>query len=167
MKLSKVFLSGVLLLLVAAVLAVPVSAAPPVIETGEGEWEGLKFPDLCPGFEVWDHMVYRYRATTYFAKDGEMSQFIIHYWGSDGLYNPENPGVALGGNFDVMMRYDPASNQWYDSGIDFQITVPGYGAVILVAGRFLGDPGVHINGKNSFLNPADIEQFCSFLAVED
>jgi len=158
----------VLVLVLTLLVAIPVYAAPPTVETGAGEVNVLKFPSLCQGFEVWDHMVYSYRTTNYFNNDGTLTKSTTHYVGTDELYNPANPGVVLNDKFNVTVRYDAVKNQWSGSGIDFHVNVPGYGALLMLAGRWLNlDPDgnlIHLNGKDSFANPADIAKFCSCLA---
>jgi hypothetical protein len=48
-------------------------------------------------------------------------------------------------------------------GAPYKITAPGYGTVLVRAGLVIS-PNGHVAGKDSFVDPKDVGQFCSILA---
>jgi hypothetical protein len=145
-------------------MAVPVSAAPPVVETIQGV---LDYPvDIidCPGIEVWDYESYTITITSYYDDQGNLLRAHQRFSGTDNLYNPANPGVVLTGRFGGAGHLDVRTGIWYYSGVPFHITVPGYGTVMVRAGRWYGPD--HLAGKDSLLSPEDMEQLCSCLASQ-
>ena len=49
-------------------------------------------------------------------------------------------------------------------GAPYKITAPGYGTVLVLAGKWVTYPDGHIAGKDSSVDPKDVGQFCSILA---
>jgi hypothetical protein len=49
-------------------------------------------------------------------------------------------------------------------GAPYKITAPGYGTVLVLAGKWVTYPDGHIAGKDSLVDPKDVGQFCSILA---
>lgn len=144
-------------------LAVPVSAIAPVVQTGGEDVDYVAFDhDLCPGLVIHDHEVYTYSMTTFFDNQGNPVRTQIHVVGTDNFYNPMNPDVVLSGHFVHNVLIDERTGEWTDFGVPFHITVPGYGTVLVEAGRWFPD-GRRV-GKQSFSDPKDTEQFCSLLA---
>ena len=144
-------------------LAVPVSATPPVVETVSAEDDYVAFDnDPCPGLVIRDHEVYTYTKTSYFDDQGNLVRTQIHAVGTDNLYNPMNPDVVLSGHFVHNFLIDERTGEQTDFGIPYHITVPGYGTVFVEAGRWFPD-GRRV-GKQSSGDPKDMEQFCSLLA---
>jgi hypothetical protein len=85
--------------------------------------------------------------------------------GIDNFYNTDNPGVELSGNFVVNLESDPDFNLLSVTGVPDHITAPGYGTVLVRAGgQWAIDPDGHIAGKDPFIDPKDVEQFCSIMA---
>jgi len=155
-----------LVLLLVLLAAVPVYAAPPVVETGAMYMDYVAFdPSLCPGVEIRDHEVLTFRQTTYFDKKGNVASIKIHFVGTDTYYNPANPGVELSGHFSATTEVDLQTGEFiHASGIPVHITVPGYGTVLVRAGLWSRYPNSHFAGKDSFDDPKDIAAFCSLLA---
>jgi hypothetical protein len=151
----------------ALLVAVPVSAAPPVIVTGtfEVDYPVELDPWPCPGIEIWDHEVGTYRLTSYFDNEGNLLRIQAHYLGVDNFYNPANPDIVLSGHFSGTGEIDPNTEElMLIRGAPYHITVPGYGTVLVRAGRWLQYPNGQVAGKNSLLDPKDVAQFCSLLA---
>jgi hypothetical protein len=144
--------------------AVPVSAAPPVVVTEEAEINYPLTHQPCPGFQVWDHEFYTLVTTSYYDGEGVLRRQNLHASGIDNFYNPDNPDRVLSGRFFANGKYDERTGEWYIVGVPFHITVPGYGTVLVRAGRWSGFEEDHLAGKDSFLSPKDMEQFCSYLA---
>lgn len=154
-----------LVLVLALLIAVPVSAGPPVIETGEFDIDFVPFdPSPCPGIEIHDPEVATYRMTSFFDNQGNLVRVRTHYIGVDHLYNPLNPDVVLTGSFSGSQEFDLRTGEESVSGLPFHITVPGYGTVLVRAGRWSVYPSGHLAGKDSLFDPEDMEQLCSLLA---
>lgn len=148
-------------------LVVPASAEPPVIVTGEAVEDFPPYvPSPCPGFEVWDREVYTFRQTSFFDNDGNLLRIETHYIGTDNFYNPANPGVELSGHFSGTLEYDARTGEMTARGLAVNITVPGYGVVLMRSGLWASfpNPDIHVAGKDSLEDPKDMEQFCSLLA---
>lgn len=156
-----VALAFVLMLLV----AIPVSAAAPIVETGTYEQDYMPFgPSLCPGIEVWDHEVGTYRMAAFYDNKGNLLEVRTKYSGTDNFYNPANPGVVLSGDYAGTIVYDARTGRTYGYGLAAHITMPGYGTVLLRAGNWSAFHDEQRAGKDSFDSAEDMEQFCSYLA---
>lgn len=152
-----------LALVFALLIAVPASAAPPVVETGGMDMDYVAFdPSPCPGIEIRDHEVLTYRMTFFSDNQGNPVRTQIHIEGTDKFYNPANPDVVLSGHFVANFDINELTGEQSEHGVPYHITVPGYGTVLLRAG--LWDFDGHTAGKDSLLDPQDMEQFCSLLA---
>ena len=158
---------ALLLALVSVLLvAVPVSADRPIVITNEHDDDYKMGPQPCPGIEVWDHEVWTERITLYYDSKDNLVRVIVHAEGTDNFYDPKNPDAVLSGHFVVNVHFDAPTWEGYMTGVPWHITVPGYGTVVVRAGRWLEKeyPYGHIAGKDSFDSPQDMEQFCSLLA---
>jgi hypothetical protein len=163
MKGMKRALAIVLAVAVALLIATPVFAAPPIVETGG---ETIDYPmtyQPCPDLTVWDHETYTYVSRYTVDEAGVLLHFELHSSGVDNFYNPANPGVVLSGHFAGNVHYDANTGEYYTTSAPFHITVPGYGTVLVRAGRWTGWEGEHIAGKDSFNSPQDMQQFCACL----
>jgi len=147
--------------------AVPVSAAPPVFEAGGDDIDYVIFDHtICPDLEVHNHEVYTYRSTSWYDSEGNLLRQQMHFEGTDNLYNPLKPDVVLSAHFAGSAHYDARTGESNITGLVAKITVPGYGTVLLRAGRWNQwlYPDGHLAGKDSFDSEEDMEQFCSYLA---
>ncbi len=156
-----------LALVFALAFVVPAVAAPPVITylTFDGTWV---YPagTLCP-FVVEDHLDLHNQQRTYFDNAGNVVRIERHYQGFDNFSSPDNPDVVLTGHISTTGGVDPATGTDLDtSGLTTHITVPGYGTVLVAAGRWSQFPTDHIAGKDSFSDPEDLAQFCAALAAD-
>ena len=156
-----VILSLVLLLTLAA--AIPVFADKPVVETGTLDdipWE-LEYQP-CPDLVLMDHEVGIYSVTWHYDREGNLV-FLQNDWsGVDHLYNADNPDVVLTGHFSAHYRYNALTGEESITGIMWNITVPGYGTVVVDAGRWVPVTGKYV-GKRSWDDPEDMAQLCSLL----
>ena len=138
------------------VMVAPASAGPPEVITYEVDNIYVAYDNtLCPGISISKHEIFTVRETLYYDKQGNLSRIKGHVDGIDSFYNTDNPGVVLSGHFVVNFEVDPLTGEFLSvTGVPFHITAPGYGTVLVQAG---------LAGKNSFVDPKDIEQFCSIL----
>ena len=159
-------LSFVLLLVLVfpLLVAVPVSAAPPVFESGSFAEDSAVF-DVSPcDFEVRDYEVANIRQTSYFDNEGNLVRVKMHLSGTDRVYNAENPEFFLTGSFAGSGEVDLETGELvFVSSIPWQITAPGYGTVLVRAGRWLHFPDDQVAGRNSFVIASDIAQLCEAL----
>jgi len=163
MKPSRIFM---LALILALLVALPVSAAGPIFITGGDDIDYPEPEGFCPGFEVRNHEIYTFRIKTWLDEEGNVLRSEAHYEGVDNLYNPANPGIVLSGHFVGSGHYDARTGKDYVTGVPYHITVPGYGTVLVRSGRWISPlyPYGHIAGKDSFVSKGDMEQLCSYLA---
>jgi len=147
----------------ALLVGVPVSAAPPVVDTGAMDMDYVAFdPSPCPGIEIRDHEVLTYRMTSFSDKQGNPVRTHIYIEGTDNFYNPVRPDIVLSGHFTANIDINEVTGEQSEHGVPYHITVPGYGTVLVRAGRWI--QAGQIAGKNSLLDPTDVAQLCSVLA---
>jgi hypothetical protein len=87
---------------------------------------------------------------------------IGHGTGTDNFYNKADPDISLSGHFVHNVKYDLVANEEYHFGVPYHITVPGYGTVLVEAGRWFADG--RVVGKHSFSDSQDMAQFCWLMA---
>ena len=154
---------AVLLALVFMLLAaVPVSAAPPVVEYWVYDDDSVLADSPCD-FPVWDHEVCDARTTSFYDNEGNLVRFTWFFKGTNVFYNPANPGVVLVGQSAATFHFDVAEGTVFESG-GTKTTLPGYGTVMMYVGHgwdFTSGPRV---GNWTFDNPKDQEQFCAYMA---
>jgi hypothetical protein len=148
-------------------MVVPVSAGPPVVVTTEHDIDYAAFDKtLCPDISIHNHEIYTERLTFYYDNEGNLKRIRGHVDGVDNLYNFDNPGVVLSGHFTVNFELHPQTFELLSAtGVPYHITAPGYGTVLVRAGRWeVTYPDGHVAGKDSLIDPKDVEQFCSIMA---
>ena len=143
----------------------PVSAAPPVIETGHLDIPPVEpYPGLCPGIVVLDHEVLDYRMTTFYNNAGEVRKITVHYTGTNTFYNQAKPEVQLVGHSSASAEFDLETGELINAtGLVVNVTIPGEGSALILAGSWSLYPYSHDAGKDSFEDPEDIAQFCAYL----
>ena len=148
------------------VTVTPASAGSPVVELIEVDDDVVAYDNtLCPGIVIRKHEVYTLRLTNYFDKQGNLKLIKGYADGFDNYYNPANPDVVLSGHFVVNFEIDLQTGEIRPAtGIPFHITAPGYGTVLVLAGRWVVYPDEHVAGKDSLIDPKDVAQFCSIMA---
>jgi len=164
-------LAVVLALALMLLAAVPVSAAKPVVIDWVYEDDNVWSAAPCPGFDVWDHEVLNVRTTLFYDDEGNLLREISLLKGTNTLYTLENPGVELVGETAITIHYNYVTGTGYGTGLISNLTIPGYGTVFVQAGRWDQNlypvyPDSHLAGKDSFGDPEDIEQLCSYLAAK-
>lgn len=145
-------------------IAVPVSAAPPVFESG-GFTEDSAVFDVSPcDFEVRNYEVASYRQTSYFDNEGNLVRVRLHLSGTDRVYNAENPEFFLTGSYVGNGEVDLETGEIvFATALPWHITAPGYGTVLVRAGRWLRYPDSQFAGRDSFVIASDIAQLCEAL----
>lgn len=154
-----------LVLVFPLLFAAPVFAAPPVIEYGGFEEDSAVF-DISPcDFEVRNYEVVSFRMTSFFDTQGDLLRIKMHISGTDYIYNPAYPDAGLSGSFSGNAEVDLATGELvWASGVPWHITAPGYGTVLVRAGRWSVYPDGQLAGKNSFVIESDIAQLCAALS---
>jgi len=160
----KRILALVLALGITLLVAIPVSAAPPVVYTGGDDVDDEVIDSVCPDIVVKNHEVFTYRMMVWTDDNGNTLKVESHFSGIDNFYNPANPDVVLSGSFTGVYHYDARTGKDFTTGVPWHITAPGYGTIRLRAGRWSGLEVEKLSGKDSFLSPTDLAQFCSCLA---
>jgi hypothetical protein len=142
--------------------AVPIYAAPPVIESGRFD---VVFPDefTCPGFTVSDNMVGLWRTTTFYDRQGRPIEQFNHFVGTDNLFNPANPSVVLSGNFSSHDNWNLLTGEYTWQGTSWSIKIPGYGMVIKQAGLYKDSTG-RLVGIHTVFDPEALAELCALLA---
>jgi hypothetical protein len=115
--------------------AVPVYAAPPVIETGEINFDLPVYEcSGSPGFLILDHAIGTFRSTSYYDKNGALLRTVVKSIGTDNLHK-EGSNVALTGHFTSIDTYNGDGARISTTGTFLSITIPPYGKVVQIAGR--------------------------------
>jgi hypothetical protein len=106
------------------------------------------------------------RLTLQYDNMGNLKRIHAHVDGVDNFYNFDKPGVVLSGHFVGNFEVDPKTWELLSAtGVPYHITAPGYGTVLVGAGRWeVTYPDGHVAGKDSNIDPKDVEQFCSIMA---
>ncbi len=147
------------------VMVAPAFAGPPVVNTYNVDVTGPFEDNPCPSENIWKHEVYTVRETLYFDQQGNLTRIKGLVDGIDSFYNTDNPGVVLSGHFVVNFEVDLQTGEFQSvTGVPYHITAPGYGTVLVLAGKWVAYPDGHIAGKDSLVDPKDVGQFCSILA---
>ena len=148
-------------LALALVFAVPVSAAPPVVETGEIEEQWVS--ELCPELTVINHAIWTYRETKYYDNDGNLTRHYTHWAGFDEFWNIENPDFVLKGTYSMHWTFDASKGEEKVTGSIYSITLPGSGKVLKGAGLRNLTTGKRVG---VVLDPESIAEFCAVMAGE-
>jgi hypothetical protein len=164
MKKLAVLLAVLLLTLVAAV---PVAAAPPVVETGSFDdiYEVADPVPLCPGIVVMNRSVGTYRDTWFYDNQGNLLRYQSSWSGVDNLYNAANPGFKLSGHFSAHYFVNYVTGEESAPGTFWSITVPGYGIVFKEAGLWKSRTD-RLVGIHTSLDPEKMALLCSLLGSQ-
>jgi hypothetical protein len=149
-------------LLLTLVAAVPVAAAPPVVDTGSFDEDFADDLPLCPGIVLRDHSVGTYRDTSYFDNQGKLLKYHHSWSGVDNLYNAANPNLVLSGHFSANYFYNAVTGEESAPGTFWSITVPGYGTVFKEAGLWKSRTD-RLVGIHTSLDPEKMALLCSLL----
>ena len=134
-------------LLLTLVAAIPVYAAPPVVETGNIDKE-VPFLD-CGDFVVVDHVLGTWRSTSFYDNEDKLLKVITVSVGTDNLQKIGDPAIALTGHFTSVDTYNVLTDAWTASGTFLSINLPEYGKVLKVAGRVNFSTGRFVGVDNA------------------
>ena len=162
MKKLVVLLAVLLLTLVAAV---PVAAAPPVVDAGSFDEDFADDLPLCPDIVLRDHSVGTYRDTWFYDNQGKLLRYQSSWSGVDNLYNAANPDLVLSGHFSAHYIYNAVTGEESYPGTFWSITVPGYGIVFKEAGLWKSRTD-RLVGIHTSLDPEKMALLCSLLGGE-
>lgn len=155
-------LAFVLLLLMVA----PAYAGPPDIVTGTFTLDYEPIPGICPDFPVYQLEVGTYREAYFYDNQGNLIRMKGHYAATDEWYNYNDPTKRLIGPLNASIEVDFVTGETTAQGVLTGVRVPGYGTVLMWAGRLVSSPGGRFVGKYSPADPKDREQFCALLASD-
>ena len=152
-------------------LAGPASAIPPTFEELDPETADVVLVEDCPqdgGFDIRDDFVVEGTITTYYDRNGEPIRIWAHIRAIDRFYNSETGKEYTATTANIIHFLDLQTGQDNAMGLEYQLTVPGVGLVVLDGGKLIFDAEgdvVFEAGQHQILgsNP-DTEKFCEALA---
>ncbi len=126
-------------------------------------------PQLCPGIVIMDHEVFTTKGMLMYDNQGNLVKVRVSVQGEDSLYNADNPSFVLSGKWAGTQLLNPDTfpesiDVIRQTGLAWHLTFPGDGAVLMASGLWAGFPNVHLAGKDSFVDPKDLAQFCSLMS---
>jgi hypothetical protein len=122
----------------------------------------------CDGFDIRDDFIQRGRQTTFYDRNGEAVRDRFHFRYVDRFYNSETGKEYTATTANTIDFVDAQSGQLDAMGLEYHLTVPGVGVVILDAGKLIETADGEVvfeSGMHQILgsNP-DTEKFCEALA---
>ncbi len=133
---QRVILSAVLATMVGLAAFTPAFAVPPV--HGTGHFEGAWDPIDCGDFYLLAEYMVDVRVTTFFDQDGNPTRALFHVPLNWTLSNSKDDRVLTHTN-SYMRISDFEEGLHTYVGVNWHITIPGRGVVILDAGRIIVD----------------------------
>jgi hypothetical protein len=135
MKKPIVLLVALLLVFTAAV---PVSANAPVSTSQDVDFT-FDFVDCGEGHVIFDHVVATEQWTVFHNQEDNTIKITIHGQGTDNLYSLAAQDKVASGKFVFHYALDMVTGEATATGINVNITLPGYGAVYLESGMVSSD----------------------------
>jgi hypothetical protein len=122
----------------------------------------------CDGFDIRDDFIVRGTQTTFYDRNGDAVRDRFHFRYVDRFYNSETGKEYTATTANTIDFVDVQSGQLDAMGLEYHLTVPGVGVVILDAGKLIETADGEVvfeSGKHQILgsNP-DTEKFCAVLA---
>lgn len=147
-------------------LAGSASAYPPKFEELDPETGDILVVE-CGGFDIRDDYVQRGTATTFYDRYGEPVRIRFHYKYVDRFYNSETGKeytATTANTIDFVVHEDGE----FDAGLEYHLTIPGVGLVLLDAGRLVYDAEGNLIFEGGhhpiFAGDSDTDKFCEALA---
>src|SRR5215210_5527772 len=121
----------------------------------------------CDGFDIRDDFIQRGTQTTFYDRNGEPVRDRFHFRYVDRFYNSETGKEYTATTANTIDFVDLQSGQLDAMGLEYQLTIPGVGLVVLDAGKLIYDAEGNLifeSGQHQILgsNP-DTEKFCEAL----
>ena len=130
---------AILALAMLIITAVPVLAGPPEHETIPIDKDEFVLA-VCDGFDVMDEYEGTRQRTTFFDQDGNIKKIVEHNKVRDRIYNSET-GFEVHSRWANTVLWDSTRTNWEAiTGLGWNVTVPGYGAVWFEAHHCTNDP---------------------------
>jgi hypothetical protein len=147
-------------------LAGTASAIAPTTETLEPVTDDVFLID-CGDFDIRDDYVQEGTATNFYDRNGELVRIRYHFTYVDRFYNSETGKEYTATTANTIDFEDLQSGQLDAMGLEYQLTIPGVGLVVLDAGKLIYDAEENLifeSGQHQILgsNP-DTEKFCEAL----
>jgi hypothetical protein len=154
-------------------LAGTASAIPPTSDELEPVTDDVVLVEDCPGpdgttFDIRDDFVQQGTMTTFYDRNGDDVRYRFHFRYVDRFYNSETGKEYTATTANTIDFVDAQSGQLDAMGLEYHLTVPGVGVVILDAGKLIETADGEVvfeSGMHQILgsNP-DTEKFCEALA---
>jgi hypothetical protein len=124
----------------------------------------------CGTFDIRDDFVVEGTMTTFYDRNGEPVRIRFHFRYVDRFYNSETGKEYTATTANTIDFVDVQSGQLDAMGLEYLLTVPGVGVVILDAGKLIETADGEVvfeSGKHQILgNETDTDKFCAALAGE-
>src|SRR5215203_1534467 len=122
----------------------------------------------CDGFDIRDDFIQRGTQTTFYDRNGEHVRDRFHFRYVDRFYNSETGKEYTATTANTIDFVDLQSGQLDAMGLEYQLTIPGVGLVILDAGKLIFDAQGNVvfeSGQHQILgSETDTDKFCQVLA---
>ena len=122
----------------------------------------------CGTFDIRDDFVLEGTATTFYDSNGEPVRIRFHFTAVDRFYNSDTGKEYTATTANTIDFVDLQSGQLDAMGLEYHLTVPGVGVVILDAGKLIFDAQGNVvfeSGQHQILgSETDTDKFCQVLA---
>lgn len=162
-------LAAMIVAILFAAVALPALAKPPDQFSDTYTEEPLMIAD-CGDFEVWTRgSQIVYDGMIHYDREGNPTRIITRWWSQDTFWNPDNGKEAAveGKLFNTIDL--PATGETVAMGIQFKLTLPGEGTLLVDVGRIVFDPFptiVTAVGHHPYWlpEPGDFDKLCAYFA---
>ena len=165
---KKILMATTITILLSAI-ALPVLANPPVQFSDSFVEDPLLIAD-CDDFYVWTKGYTIYLdGTVFFDKENNPIKIITH-WRGDGVYWSPETGKEVNMDSNLINTFDYyETGETIATGIQFKITVPGEGTILMDVGRMVFQPFPNViweAGQHPVLLPEDegFDKLCAYFA---
>ena len=153
-------------------LAGSASAYPPTTETLDPVTGDDVLVENCvvegETFDIRDDFVQQGTMTTFYDSNGDDVRYRFHFRYVDRFYNSETGKEYTATTANTIDFVDAQSGQLDAMGLEYHLTVPGVGVVILDAGKLIETADGEVvfeSGKHQILgSETDTDKFCEALA---
>ena len=108
--------------------------------TTDETWEQVDCKPYGLDYKVMNHAVIREKGDAWLDEAGAPYKAITSITGTNTLFNKDDPEIAVSGHFNIRVHSEPAGPEspywiWKFTGVQWNVQVPGYGAVLHVSGQ--------------------------------